>query len=77
MAALPGVEAVTLADSAPLAGFGRESVQAEGGTVAKNDAGAATPYVVVDDHYFSAIGMSVINGRAFDRAIESAAPKSW
>ena len=66
VAALPGVEAVTLADSAPLAGFGRESVQAEGGTVAENDAGAATPYVVVDDHYFSAIGMSVINGRAFD-----------
>ena len=48
VAALPGVEAVALADGAPLAGFGRDSIEAEGGTVAANQTDTASPYAVVD-----------------------------
>ena len=66
VAALPGVEAVALADGAPLAGFGRDSVQAEGGAVAPNETDTATPYAVVDAEYFSTIGIGLTTGRLFD-----------
>ncbi len=66
VAALPGVEAVTLADSAPLAGAGRDSVRAEGGPTSANDGGTQTSYAVVGDQYFATIGIGLTGGRLFD-----------
>jgi predicted permease len=65
MAAIPGVEAVTLASNQPLMGYLREQiVDANGNPWPARD--EATPLVVVDAGYFAAIGMPIVAGRAFD-----------
>jgi predicted permease len=71
LTASPGIEAVTLASDAPLTGFSTDHVAAEdkaaeGSDAGRPGAGTAVPYAVVDDHYFSAIGMAVLAGRTFD-----------
>jgi predicted permease len=77
LAAIPGVEAVTLATRQPLmnswgtAAY-RASVFRDGGGISTAaDAGLNTPYAIVDTGYFSVIGMPILAGRAFgteDRA---------
>jgi predicted permease len=64
--AAPGIQAVTFAADAPLLGYLSDHVLADGETPAADGHGAETPYVVVDDQYFSAIGMPVLSGRTFD-----------
>jgi predicted permease len=65
MAAIPGVEAVTLASNQPLMGYLREQIaDANGNPWPARD--EATPLVVVDAGYFTAIGMPIVAGRAFD-----------
>jgi predicted permease len=62
----PGIQAVTFASSAPLLGYSSDHVLADGETAGPDGHGAETPYVVVDEHYFSTIGMRVLSGRTFD-----------
>ena len=66
LAATPGIEAVTLASDSPLTGYQTDYVVADGDPEPANGHGAATPYAVVDDRYFDAIGMTVVAGRTFD-----------
>ena len=64
-AVVPGVEAVTLADEPPMAGFAR-SRATEGEAPPPDGHGADTPYSVVDPSYFSTIGIDIASGRGFD-----------
>ncbi len=61
VAALPGIASVSLASDPPV--FGGEVLSVAG-------AGTASPvrisHAVVDDAYFSTIGMAIVGGRAFD-----------
>ncbi len=65
MAAIPGVEAVTLASNEPLAGYLRERVlDADGRPWPAPQ--ETTPLIVVDANYFAAIDMPILAGRSFD-----------
>ena len=66
LAVVPGVEAVTLADEPPMAGFARDRVLTEGEAPPPDGHGADTPYSVVDPSYFSTIGIDIASGRGFD-----------
>jgi predicted permease len=68
-AALPGVQAVTLADELPLFG-GSESlpIRAPGTDL------ATSPHTVVDDAYFATLGIPIVAGRAFNRNDREKAP---
>jgi predicted permease len=74
IAAMPGVEAVTLADNAPLMGFSTEAVLGAD-DVATGRSGVATSYAIVDVDYFQTIGMPVIGGRAFDARDRAGTPE--
>jgi predicted permease len=66
VAELPGIEAVTLVDGPPLGnGFGRDSVSAEHDALPPGDRGTETRYSVVDDRYFSTLGIDLLAGRTF------------
>jgi predicted permease len=58
----PGIASVALASDAPLDGFATQPIAADGATAAGDD----TPFVVVDERYFSTIGMPIVSGRGFD-----------
>jgi predicted permease len=60
--ATPGIAAASLANAAPLDGFGTQRMAADGAA----DPGADTPFINVDQHYFSTIQMPVLEGRGFD-----------
>jgi predicted permease len=65
MAAIPGVQAVTLVSNEPLAGYLREHVfDADGRPWPASQ--ETTPLIVVDANYFTAIGMPILSGRSFD-----------
>ena len=64
--ATPGVEAVTLASDAPMTGNPTDHVVAEGDPPPADGHGAATPYAVVDEHYFDTLGIRLLEGRTFD-----------
>jgi predicted permease len=66
LAEVRGVEAATLADNPPLAGFPRDHVATEGGPMPLAGHGPETPYSVVDASYFSALGIDLLQGRTFD-----------
>jgi hypothetical protein len=53
--ATPGIEAVTLASSAPLLGYSTDHVLAEGETPSSDGHGTEAPYAVVDERYFSTL----------------------
>jgi putative ABC transport system permease protein len=66
VAETPGIDAVSLIDGPPLGnGFGRDHVVAEHETLPPGGRGAETPYSVVDDRYFSTLGLNVLAGRTF------------
>ncbi|MGH9409179.1 MAG: ABC transporter permease, partial [Vicinamibacterales bacterium] len=64
--ATPGIQAVTFATDMPLLGYQSDHVLADGETPAADGHGAETPYAVVDDQYFSTLGMPLLSGRTFD-----------
>jgi predicted permease len=66
LAATRGVEAVTVATDGPLTGYQTSEVVADGDSLTPDGHGLRTPYNVVDDRYFDAIGMKVLSGRGFD-----------
>jgi predicted permease len=60
-AALPGVQAVTLAWDLPLSGSQDLPIQIPGTD------GVSSPHTAVDDAYFTTVGIPIVAGRAFDR----------
>jgi macrolide transport system ATP-binding/permease protein len=68
-AALPGVQAVTLAWDLPL--FGSEALPIR---VPGTDE-ATSPQTAVDDAYFATLGIPIVAGRAFDRNDREKAPE--
>jgi predicted permease len=69
--ATPGIQAVTFVDSVPLLGYASDRVLANGESPGADGHGAETPYAVVDQHYFSTVGMRVLSGRTFDARDQS------
>jgi predicted permease len=66
VAALPGVEGVTLASDPPMMGYSTEPMTIDGAPRAADGTDREVPYLVVDDHYFSTLGVTVLAGRTFD-----------
>ena len=75
VAAMPNVEAVTLADEAPMLGFPHDQVATEGQPPPPDGHGAETPYSVVDATYFSTLGIDVLQGRTFDSRDKAGSPE--
>jgi ABC-type antimicrobial peptide transport system permease subunit len=75
VAELPGVEAATLADNPPLAGFSHDHVATEGEPLSPDGHGSETPYSVVDASYFSALGIELLQGRTFDSRDKADGPE--
>jgi hypothetical protein len=67
-AALPGVQAVTLAWDLPLSGSQDLPIQVLG------TGEATSPHTAVDDAYFATLGIPIVAGRAFDRNDRETAP---
>jgi predicted permease len=65
VAALPGVNDVTLASDPPLSGYSTDHMTLDGAR-ATDAHGTEMPYIVVDQEYFSTIGLSLLKGRMFD-----------
>jgi predicted permease len=65
LAAIPGVEAATLASNEPLAGYLSERVFDADGRPWPGPQ-ETTPLIVVDGNYFTAIDMPILAGRSFD-----------
>ena len=71
VAAVPGVDGVTLASDAPLMGYSMDRMTIEGAPPRAGDGAVDMPYLVVDERYFSTIGIALVRGRTFgsgDRA---------
>jgi putative ABC transport system permease protein len=66
VAALPGVEGVTLASDPPMMGYSTEPMTIDGAPRAADGSDRETPYLVVADDYFSTLGIPVLQGRTFD-----------
>jgi len=66
VAALPGVEGVTLASEAPMMGYGTERMTIDGRPAAAEGHDGETPWLAVDERYFSTIGVALLQGRTFD-----------
>jgi putative ABC transport system permease protein len=63
---IPGVQAISLVDGPPMGnGWGRDHVAAEGTPLPPGGRGAETRFSVVDDRYFSTLGISLLAGRTF------------
>jgi predicted permease len=66
LAQMPDIDAVSLVDGPAMGnGFGREYVVAEHDTLPPRTRGAETRFSVVDDRYFSTLGISLLAGRTF------------
>jgi len=66
VAALPGVDGVTLASNAPMMGYSTERMTIDGKPAVAEGHEGETPYLAVDEPYFSTIGVTVLQGRTFD-----------
>jgi predicted permease len=66
VAALPGVDGVTLASDAPMMGYSTEAMTIDGAPRAADGSGRDIAYLAVDDDYFSTLGIPLLEGRAFD-----------
>jgi predicted permease len=68
LAAVPGVESISLADGMPigLSGWGRDHVRSEQERASSTSQGAETSYGVVDGNYYATLGITLLAGRAFD-----------
>jgi putative ABC transport system permease protein len=65
-AALPGVLAVTRSTSLPLSQNGAPDRVVPEGRESEKDQWVNAHYNVIDDNYFSVLGLAVLSGRAFD-----------
>ncbi len=73
---LPGIESVSLADGPPFGnGWGRDSVSRPD-EPARAGRGREIRLSVVDDRYFSTMGIDVIAGRIFDATDRAGAPET-
>jgi len=65
VATVPGVDGVTLASDPPMMGYSADHMTLDG---APPPVGRGTdmPYIVVDERYFSTLGITLLQGRAFD-----------
>jgi putative ABC transport system permease protein len=64
VASVGGVEAVTLASDPPLMGYSVEAMTVDGAP--SGAAGADMAYLLVDERYFSTLGIALQRGRTFD-----------
>ncbi len=65
IAALPGVDGVTLASDPPMAGYSMDHMTIDGAPSVAGR-GSEMPYLVVDEHYFFIVGITPLRGRTFD-----------
>ena len=65
VAAQPGVDGVTLASDAPMMGYSADRMTI-GGAPTTTGRGNDMPYLVVDQRYFSTLGITLLQGRTFD-----------
>jgi predicted permease len=65
IAAHPGVDGVTLASDPPMMGYSLDHMTIAG-TTPPAGGGSDMPYLVVDDGYFSMLGITLLQGRTFD-----------
>ena len=77
LAAVPGVEAVSLTNGMPigLAGWAQDEVRGADEPPRGDGHGVATSYAVVDGNYFSTVGMALLEGRLFDSRDTTASPE--
>lgn len=68
-----GLDAVALADNPPLLGYSSDHVLATGEQPGPDGHGASTPYAIVNDTYFSTLGIELLRGRTFDSRDRSGA----
>jgi len=66
VASLPGVDGVTLASDPPLMGFAMDRMTIDGAAPLPDGHGTEMPYLVVDNAYFSTLGITRLEGRTFD-----------
>jgi predicted permease len=66
VAAVPGVMAVSLNTGMPIDSCCERTLVHTEGEAKGNDKGSSVSFAVVDDRYFSLIGMPVLSGRTFD-----------
>ena len=67
LAALPGVQAVSLASGMPIEDCcEHDRARPDDARAGGDDAGVDVPYAVVDESYFSTIGLARVAGRTFD-----------
>jgi ABC-type antimicrobial peptide transport system permease subunit len=59
------VDGVTLASDPPMMGYSADRMTIAGAPPAAGD-GKDMPYLVVDEHYFSTVGVALLQGRTFD-----------
>ena len=62
----PGVETVTLASDPPVMGYSMDQMTIEGSAPPAGRRGDDMAYLVVDENYFSTLGVSLQQGRVFD-----------
>jgi predicted permease len=74
-AALPGVTAVTLSTSLPLSQNGPPDRVAPEGRESAKDQWLPVFYNLVDDNYFSVLGLPVLGGRTFDPTDNERSPE--
>ncbi len=63
---VPGVDSVAVASHLPLIGGARRQVTIEGRSASQGFEPTATQTIVVSDHYFETVGLSVVSGRTFN-----------
>jgi predicted permease len=76
VAALPGLEVVSLASTPPLRGTMLDfDVKAEGRPLAPDEAMPHAALKSIDERYFKAAGITLIDGRSFDTTDDASAAK--
>lgn len=66
VAALPGVDGVALASDPPLMGYSMDRMTIDALPPPADGRGHEMPYLVVDERYFSTLGVALLQGRTFD-----------
>lgn len=64
--AVQGVEAVTFASDPPMMGYSMDQMTIDGAPPPPGGRGDDVAYLVVDEGYFSTLGVSLLQGRGFD-----------
>jgi putative ABC transport system permease protein len=75
-AALPGVRGISLSTSVPLGQNGSSENVVPEGMEASSEQWSAASYNLVDDNYFSVLGLPLMNGRSFDASETEHSPEA-